>query len=124
MLRASLLEVLPLDYIKAARARGAPSSVVYLKHGVRNALISTLTVAGLQMGYLLGGAIIVEQVFALPGMGWSLLQAVSKRDYPTIQALVLTFALVFAIVNLITDLLYAAVDPSVRRTMTRARAAR
>jgi peptide/nickel transport system permease protein len=115
MLRASLLEVLQQDYIKAARSRGAPRSVVYLKHALRGALLPTLTVAGLQAGYLLGGAIIVEQVFALPGMGWSLLQAVSQRDYPTIQALVLMFALLFALVNLVTDLLYAVVDPRVRR---------
>ena len=115
MLRASLLEVLQQDYIKATRSRGAPRFVVYFKHGLRGALLPTLTVAGLQAGYLLGGAIIVEQVFALPGMGWSLLQAVSQRDYPTIQALVLMFALLFAIVNLVTDLLYALVDPRVRR---------
>jgi peptide/nickel transport system permease protein len=117
MLRASLLEVLQQDYIKATRSRGAPRFVVYSKHALRGALLPTLTVAGLQAGYLLGGAIIIEQVFALPGMGWSLLQAVSKRDYPTIQALVLMFALLFALVNLVTDLLYAWVDPRVRRQM-------
>lgn len=119
MLRASLLEVLQQDYIKATMSRGAPRAVVYFKHGLRGALLPTLTVAGLQAGYLLGGAIIVEQVFALPGMGWSLLQAVGQRDYPTIQALVLVFALLFAFVNLVTDLLYALVDPRVRRQIGR-----
>jgi peptide/nickel transport system permease protein len=114
MLRASMLETLHLDYITATRSKGAPSSVVYLKHAARNALLPTLTVAGLQAGYLLGGAIIIERVFALPGMGWNLVEAVSKRDYPMIQGLVLTFAFLFAFINLLTDILYGIVDPKVR----------
>lgn len=117
MLRASMLETLHLDYITAARSKGAPSSVVYLKHAMRNALLPTLTVAGLQAGYLLGGAIVIERVFALPGMGWNLLEAVSKRDYPMIQGLVLTFALLFALINLVTDILYGIVDPRVRSSV-------
>jgi peptide/nickel transport system permease protein len=119
MLRASMLEVLHLDYITASRAKGAPASVVYFKHAMRNALLPTLTVAGLQAGYLLGGAIVIERVFALPGMGWNLLEAVSKRDYPMIQGLVLTFALMFALINLLTDILYGIVDPKVRSAVTR-----
>jgi peptide/nickel transport system permease protein len=114
MLRASMLETLHLDYITATRSKGAPSSVVYFKHAMRNALLPTLTVAGLQAGYLLGGAIVIERVFALPGMGWNLLEAVAKRDYPMIQGLVLTFAFLFAMINLLTDLLYGIVDPKVR----------
>jgi peptide/nickel transport system permease protein len=118
MLRASMLEVLHLDYITAARSKGAPSSVIYFKHGMRNALLPTLTVAGLQAGYLLGGAIVIERVFALPGMGWNLLEAVGKRDYPMIQGLVLTFALLFALINLMTDVLYGIVDPKVRSSVS------
>jgi peptide/nickel transport system permease protein len=119
MLRASMLEVLHLDYITAARSKGAPSSVVYFKHGMRNALLPTLTVAGLQAGYLLGGAIVIERVFALPGMGWNLLEAVTKRDYPMIQGLVLTFAFLFALINLLTDILYGFADPKVRASIGR-----
>jgi len=85
---------------------------------MRNALLPTLTVAGLQAGYLLGGAIVIERVFALPGMGWNLLEAVGKRDYPMIQGLVLTFALLFALINLMTDVLYGIVDPKVRSSVS------
>jgi len=124
MLRASMLEVLPNDYIKAARSRGAPDSVVYLKHALRNALLPTITVASLQLGYLLGGAVIVEQIFALPGMGWTLIQAVNNRDYTMIQGVVLVFTIIFALVNLLNDVLYGIADPTVRSAVTGARGAR
>lgn len=116
-LRASLLEVQHLEFMRAAEARGVANLVVFLRHGLRNALLPTLTVAALQMGYLVGGALVIERVFALPGMGFNLIDAVSRRDYPTIEGITLVFALLFALINLLTDLLYAAVDPTIRQRL-------
>lgn len=116
-LRASLIEVKDRDFIRAAEAHGVPEVVVFLKHGLRNALLPTLTVVGLQLGYLVGGAVIVENVFALPGIGFNLIDAVNHRDYPTIQGITLVFALMFALINLVTDLAYAVADPTVRATL-------
>lgn len=114
MTRSSLLETLSTEYVVYARARGVPESVVLLKHALRNAMIPILTSIGLQLGYLLGGVVVVESIFGLPGMGRALLLAVSQRDYPTIEGLVLTFAAAFIVLNVLTDLLYATADPRAR----------
>ena len=114
MTRASVLETSSQDFILLARSRGTPESVVLLKHALRTALVPILTVTGLQLGYLLGGVVVIEQVFGLPGVGRQLLVAVGQRDYPTIQALVLTLAAAFIVVNLVVDLLYTRADPSIR----------
>jgi peptide/nickel transport system permease protein len=114
MARASVLETSSQDFILLARSRGTPESVVLLKHALRTALVPILTVVGLQLGYLLGGVVVIEQVFGLPGIGRSLLIAVGQRDYPTIEALVLTLAAAFLVVNLAVDLLYTRADPTIR----------
>jgi peptide/nickel transport system permease protein len=114
MTRASVLETASQDFVLLARSRGSPESVVVLKHALRAALVPILTVIGLQLGYLLGGVVVIEQVFGLPGIGRQLLVAVSQRDYPAIEALVLTLAAAFIVVNLVVDLLYTRADPAIR----------
>ena len=111
--RSSFLEVLGEDYVRTARAKGLGPWVVRNRHVLRNALIPVLTIVGLQFGFLLSGAAIVETVFNFPGLGWLLIQSVNARDYPVIQALMLVFSLQFLLINLIVDLLYAVVDPRV-----------
>jgi peptide/nickel transport system permease protein len=113
LVRATLLEVLKLEYVTTARAKGLGESPVVLKHALRNALIPTLTVAGLQVGFLIGGAIVVETVFAVPGIGSFGIDAIIKRDYPQVQAFVLVGALVFVLANLTVDVLYAVIDPRI-----------
>jgi peptide/nickel transport system permease protein len=113
LVRATLLEVLKLEYVTTARAKGLGEHPVVLKHALRNALIPTLTVAGLQVGFLIGGAIVVETVFAVPGIGSFGIDAILKRDYPQVQAFVLVGALVFVLANLTVDLLYAVIDPRI-----------
>jgi peptide/nickel transport system permease protein len=112
--RSSLLEVLVLDYMRTARAKGLSESGVVLRHALRNALIPVITVVGLMIGRLLGGAVIVEIIFALPGIGRAAVDAIFGRDYPVIQGAVLLMAAVVLVVNLIVDLLYAIVDPRIR----------
>ena len=114
MTRASLLEVIHEDYVVCARAKGLPEVTVIGKHALRNALIPVLHVAGLQFGALLGGAMITEKIFARPGVGTLLLDAVSERDYPVVQGCVLGIAACYLLVNLATDLATAAVDPRIR----------
>jgi glutathione transport system permease protein len=111
--RSSLVEVLNQDYVRTARAKGLSEFVVINGHAVRNALIPVVTVAGLQMGYLLGGAVVTETVFAWPGIGRLIVQSISARDFPVVQASVLLLALTFVAVNLVTDLLYRVVDPRI-----------
>jgi glutathione transport system permease protein len=111
--RSSLLEVLGEDFVRTARAKGVRESWVLTRHSLRNALIPVLTLIGLQFGFVLSGAIIVETVFAFPGLGWLLIQSISFRDYPVLTAEILLFALEFLLINLTVDLLYAAVDPRV-----------
>ena len=111
--RSSLLEVLGEDFVRTARAKGVREHWVLARHTLRNALIPVLTVVGLQFGFVLSGAIVVETVFAFPGLGWLLIQSISFRDYPIVTAEVLLFALQFLLINLVVDLLYAAVDPRV-----------
>jgi peptide/nickel transport system permease protein len=115
MTRSAMLEVLGLDYIRTARAKGLPASWVVLRHAFRNALIPVLTVAGIIYGVLLGGAVVIEQVFALPGVGRLIIDGVLRRDYPVIQGGLLFLATLYVLVNLIVDLLYGAVDPRVRQ---------
>ncbi len=112
--RASLLETLGSDYIRTARAKGVPGAVVFVRHALRNALVPVITVIGLEFGTLLGGAVITEQVFAIPGLGRLVVTAISGRDYPTLQGAVLVIAVMVVLVNLLTDLAYALIDPRIR----------
>jgi len=114
MTRSSMLEVLGQEYVKVAQAKGVPAWGVLLRHALRNALIPIITVLGLQMGYLLGGVVITEQIFGLPGLGWMLLNGVYQRDYPVVQATVMLFAVTFVLVNLGVDLMYTYLDPRIR----------
>jgi len=113
--RVSMLEVLREDYVVAARARGLPPRSIVLRHALRNALLPIMTVAGLQLGAVLTGAIVVEKVFAWPGLGTLLLNGIERRDYNTVRACVLVFTLTYLAVNLLTDLAYALADPRARR---------
>jgi peptide/nickel transport system permease protein len=115
MTRSSLVEVLREDYMTTARAKGLPERVVILKHGLRNALLPVITVAGLQFGALLGGAIITEKVFARPGLGTLLLEGINERNYPLVQGTVLVIAVAYVTVNLLVDVAYGFADPRVRR---------
>jgi peptide/nickel transport system permease protein len=114
MTRSSMLEVLGQDFIRVARAKGLATRAVLLRHALRNALIPIITVLGLQMGFLLGGVVITEQIFGLPGLGWTLLNGVYQRDYPVVQGTVMVFAVTFVLVNLFVDLLYTYLDPRIR----------
>lgn len=114
LIRASLLEVLRLEYVATARAKGLSEWAVLLKHALKNALIPTVTVLGLQVGFLIGGAIVVETVFALPGLGAFGVDAILKRDYPQVQAFVLVGALGFVLANVSVDLLYSVIDPRIQ----------
>jgi peptide/nickel transport system permease protein len=114
LVRASMLEVLRLEYVTTARAKGLSAWAVLLKHVLKNALIPTVTVIGLQVGFLIGGAIVVETVFAMPGIGSFGVDAIIKRDYPQVQAFVLVSALVFVVANLSVDLLYSVIDPRIQ----------
>jgi glutathione transport system permease protein len=112
--RASFVEVMQEDYMRTARAKGVRESVVVVKHGLRNAMIPVVTMMGLQFGFLLGGSIVVEKVFNWPGLGRLLIDSVEMRDYPVIQAEVLLFSLEFILINLLVDMLYAVINPSIR----------
>ena len=112
--RSSLLEVYNQDYIRTANAKGLNPQQVTLRHALKNALIPVITVAGIQVGRLLGGAVIIEQIFALPGLGRYVYDAISNRDYPVLQGTVLVFTLVFIFVNLLVDILYGFVDPRIK----------
>lgn len=114
MVRSSLLEVLRQDYVRTAYAKGLKDRVVLYRHALKNAFIPVLTVIGVQIGYLLGGAVIIESIFSLPGMGRFLLDSISNRDYSIVQGGVLFIALIFCLVNLSVDLVYAWLDPRIR----------
>jgi peptide/nickel transport system permease protein len=115
MTRASLLEVLHEDYVRTAQAKGLAPRPVVFGHALRNALILVITVVGTQVGNLMGGAAIVEVIFGLPGIGYSLVQSIYNRDYPVIQVAVVYLAAVFVIVNLAVDLLYGVIDPRIKQ---------
>jgi dipeptide transport system permease protein len=114
MTRSAMLEVLREDYMRTARAKGLAPARVIVNHGLRNALIPIITVLGLQVGSLLGGAVLTETIFSWPGIGKWLIDAIARRDYPVVQAGILVSALVFISVNLVVDLLYAVVNPRLR----------
>jgi peptide/nickel transport system permease protein len=114
MTRSSLLEVLGLDYVRTARAKGLRENAVVLRHGLRNALLPVVTIIGLQLGYLLGGAVLTETIFGLTGVGKTLYDAITARDYVVIQVFTLVIAVGFVAINLIVDLSYAFLDPRVR----------
>jgi ABC-type dipeptide/oligopeptide/nickel transport system permease component len=109
-----VLEVLRQEYVTTARAKGLRERSVIVRHVLPNALIPIVTVAGIQVGYLLSGAIIIEQIFALPGVGTLILNAITQRDYPLLQAGTLFVAFAFPLVNLAVDVLYAYLDPKLR----------
>ena len=115
MTRSSMLEVIRQDFVKTARAKGQKESVVIMKHVFRNALIPVITVVGLQFGKLLGGAMLTEVVFSIPGVGRLMIEAIKQRDFPIVQGSVLFVAACFSLVNLAVDLLYAVVDPKVSK---------
>jgi peptide/nickel transport system permease protein len=112
--RSSLLEVYNQDYVRTARAKGLSSGKVTARHALKNALIPVITVTGIQIGRLLGGTVIIEQIFALPGIGRYVFDAISTRDYPVVQGTVLIFTVIFILVNLGVDLLYGIVDPRIK----------
>ena len=112
-LRSSIIEVMDQEYVEAARAKGYRESRVIGRHVMRNSLIATVTVLSLIIGFMISGSVIVENVFAIPGLGSLIIDAVLERDYPVIQALVLFFGLTVIVINLLADLMYAAIDPRV-----------
>lgn len=113
MTRSSVLEVLRQDFVHTVRAKGASERVAVFKHVLRSALIPIVTLVGMQIGSLLGGAVIVEQIFSLPGLGQMTLTGINQRDYPVVQGCVLFIAFVYVLVNVATDLLYAYIDPRI-----------
>jgi ABC-type dipeptide/oligopeptide/nickel transport system permease component len=112
--RSGMLDVLGREYVTTARAKGVPPSSVVGKHALANALIPVVTVVGLQYGFLLGGAVVTETIFAWPGVGRLAITAILQRDYPVVQGCVLLVAVVFVLVNLLVDLLYGWLDPRIR----------
>jgi ABC-type dipeptide/oligopeptide/nickel transport system permease component len=115
MTRSSMVEVLGEDYVRTARAKGLGERRVLVGHALRNALLPVITIAGLQFGSLLSGAIVVEKVFARPGLGLTLLDAISERNYPVVQGTVLVIAVIYVLVNTAVDLAYGLADPRIRR---------
>lgn len=113
-LRASLLDVFSEEFIEAARARGLSETRVVLKHSLRNALIATLTVLAVNLGWLIGGAVVIEKVFDIPGLGQLLVDSIFTRDFPVLQGLTLVFGLLVIAINLLSDLAYCVIDPRVR----------
>jgi peptide/nickel transport system permease protein len=113
VLRSSMLETLRSDYVTLARAKGAPEWNVVLRHALRNALIPTVTVVGLQVGVLLGGNMIVETVFSWPGLGRLVVKAIFDRDFPLVQGAVMVYAFTFVMANLIVDVLYTYLNPKI-----------
>ncbi|HEV7558278.1 MAG TPA: ABC transporter permease, partial [Kofleriaceae bacterium] len=115
MTRSSMVEVLGEDFVRTARAKGLDEKRVLFVHALRNALLPVITIAGIQFGSLLSGAIIVEKVFARPGLGLTLLDAISERNYPVVQGCVLVIAVMYVVVNIAVDLCYGLADPRIRR---------
>ena len=114
MIRSALLDVLNEDFMRTARGKGLPEWTVIVRHGLRNALLPVITLAGLQLGALLSGAVITETVFSWPGIGSLVVEAIHRRDYPVVQATVLCISASYVVLNVLTDLAYARVDPRVR----------
>jgi peptide/nickel transport system permease protein len=116
MTRSSMVEVLGEDYVRTARAKGLAEPAVLLRHALRNALLPVITIAGLQFGAMLSGAVVVEKVFARPGLGLTLLEAITERNYPVVQGAVLVIAVMYVVVNTLVDVAYGLADPRIRRT--------
>src|SRR4051812_41815004 len=116
MTRSSMVEVLGEDYVRTARAKGLPEGRVLFVHALRNALLPVITVVGLQFGSMLSGAVVIEYVFSRPGLGTTLLQGISERNYPVVQGCVLVIAVIYVMVNILVDLAYGFADPRIRRS--------
>lgn len=114
MMRSCMLEVLRQDYIRTAWSKGLRERIVIIRHALKNALLPVVTIVGVQVGHLIGGTVVMEQIFVLPGMGNALLDAISRRDYPVVQTIIVLMALMFLVVNLVVDLLYGWLDPRIR----------
>lgn len=114
MTRAAMLEVLRQDYVRTAYAKGLKQKKVLTRHALKNALIPIITIVGVQLGYLLSGSVIIEQIFGLPGIGWFFLQGLLDRDYPVVQIMALFMVSVFVLINFVTDLVYGYIDPRIR----------
>jgi peptide/nickel transport system permease protein len=114
MTRSSVLETLRQDYIRTAYAKGLRGAPIIIRHALSNALIPIVTVIGIQLGYLLGGAVIIEAIFAVPGVGRYALDSINMRDYPVVQGTVLFVTMIFVLINLVVDVLYAYLDPRIR----------
>jgi len=112
--RSSVLEVIKEDYVKTARAKGLPEIRVILRHVLKPAMITIVTVSGLQLGYLLGGVVVVENIYAIPGLGSLIVNAAFLRDYPMVQGCVLIFAIWFVLINVFVDMFYAVLDPRIQ----------
>ena len=113
-LRASLLEVLESEYVTTARSKGLPESRVLVRHALRNAVVSTISVLGVNIGYLVGGTLVIEQVYALPGIGQLMINSIFQRDFPVVQAVTLVFSIMVVLVYLLSDVALALLDPRVR----------
>jgi peptide/nickel transport system permease protein len=113
-LRASLLEVLESEYVTTARSKGLPERRVLVRHALRNAVVSTVTVLGVNIGYLVGGTLVIEQVYALPGIGQLMINSILQRDFPVVQAVTLVFSVMVVLVYLLSDVVHALLDPRVR----------
>jgi peptide/nickel transport system permease protein len=113
-LRASLLEVLESEYVTTARSKGLPESRVLVRHALRNAVVSTVSVLGVNIGYLVGGTLVIEQVYALPGIGQLMINSIFQRDFPVVQAVTLVFSIMVVLVYLLSDVVHALLDPRVR----------
>jgi len=111
--RSALLETVDKDFVRTAHGKGVPNNKVQFRHILRNSLIPIVTMTGIQFGYLLGGAVIVEKIFALPGMGRQILDAIMKREYATVQSSVMIFAIMFVLINVATDIVYRKIDPRI-----------
>lgn len=114
MTRSSMLEVINQEYIKMARAKGVPGSCLIWKHALKNALVPVITTIGIQAGYLLGGSVVIEQIFSLPGIGLLALESITNRDYALLQGTILFIACAFVIVNLVVDIVYSLINPRIR----------
>lgn len=112
--RSALLETADKDFVRTAHGKGVPSRRVQFKHVLRNSLIPIVTMTGIQFGYLLGGAVIVEKIFAMPGMGRQIVDAIEKREYATVQSSVMIFAIMFVLINVATDIIYKKIDPRIK----------
>ena len=114
MMRSSLLEVLREDYIRTAHSKGQTERRVIIKHALKNAMLPVVTIVGIGLANIIGGTVVIETVFNLPGVGRYLIDAIGRRDYPVVQTLVFFFAMIFALANLLVDLVYVQLDPRIR----------